>query len=67
MSPSGYSRYTFSSWLIDFCSRFSYAECRSFVNMFYEEEEREVEKIQYKYKLIKQKLRERMFDLKVRF
>ena len=35
--------------------------------MFYEEEEREVEKIQYKYKLIKQKLRERMFDLKVRF
>ena len=28
--------------------RFSYAECRAFVNMFYEEEEREVERIQYK-------------------
>jgi len=45
----------------------SYTECRSFVNMFYEEEEREVERIQYKYKLMKQKIRERMFDLKVRF
>ena len=33
--------------------------------MFYEEEEQEVAKIQYKYKLMKQKVRERMFDLRV--
>ena len=29
-------------------SRFSYAECRSFLNMFYEQEEQEVEYIKYK-------------------
>ena len=47
-------------------SRFSAVEIRSFLNMFYEEEEREVEKIQLKYKGIKQKLQERMNSLKVR-
>ena len=32
-----------------FLCRFSYTECRSFVNMFYEEEEKEVAYIQYKW------------------
>ncbi|TRY81174.1 hypothetical protein TCAL_11847 [Tigriopus californicus] len=47
--------------------RFSYAECRAILNMFYEEEEHEVEKIKYKYQAMKKRIRERMFDLRVRF
>ncbi len=71
-------------------SRFSYTECRSFLNMFYEQEEKEVEYIKYRsvnemyvrkrklhsmmseidpcrYQQIKKMIRERMFDLRVRF
>jgi len=47
--------------------RLSYAECRAFVNAFYEQEEREVDYIRFKYQQIKRMMRERMFDLRVRF
>ena len=33
--------------------RFSYAELRNFLNMFYEEEEREADRIRTKYLLIR--------------
>ena len=35
---------------------FSYAELRSFLNMFYEEEEREADRIRTKYLVIKRRL-----------
>ena len=36
--------------------RFSYAELRNFLNMFYEEEEREADRIRTKYLLIRYRL-----------
>ena len=33
--------------------RFTYAECRAIVDMFYEEEEKEIERIKRKYRLRK--------------
>ena len=42
-----YFFYTFSTF------RFSYAELRNFLNMFYEEEEREADRIRTKYLLIR--------------
>ncbi len=33
--------------------RFTYTECRAIVDMFYEEEEREIERIRRKYRLMK--------------
>ena len=41
-------------------------EIRSFLNMFYEEEEKEVAKIQLKYQVMRQAIRERMFALRVK-
>lgn len=46
--------------------KFSYAECRSILNMFYEEEEREVDAIRLRFRLTKQRIRERMFQLRVK-
>ena len=42
--------YTFQTF------RFSYAELRNFLNMFYEEEEREADRIRTKYLLIRYRL-----------
>ena len=47
--------------------RFSYAELRSFLNMFYEEEEREAERIKRKYRVMRQKILLRIAQLKVKF
>jgi len=44
--------------------RFSYTELRSFVGMFYEEEEREADRIRLKYKTIKEIMRKRLQELK---
>ena len=41
-------------------SRFSYAELRSFLNMFYEEEEREADRIRTKFLLIKRRLQRQL-------
>ena len=43
-----------------FSSRFSYAELRSFLNMFYEEEEREADRIRTKFLLIKRRLQRQL-------
>ena len=40
--------------------RFSYAELRSFLNMFYEEEEREADRIRTKFLLIKRRLQRQL-------
>eukprot|EP00095_Tigriopus_kingsejongensis_P002742 maker-scaffold138_size318692-snap-gene-0.7 protein:Tk02742 transcript:maker-scaffold138_size318692-snap-gene-0.7-mRNA-1 annotation:"ras association domain-containing protein 2" len=47
--------------------KFTNTECGAMLNMFYEQEEQEVEKIKYKFGHIKKRIRERMFDLRVRF
>lgn len=47
--------------------RFSYAELRAFLNMFYEEEEREAERIKEKYQLMRCKIMMRIGQLKVKF
>lgn len=47
--------------------RFSYAELRAFLNMFYEEEEREAERIKEKYQLMRLKIMMRIGQLKVKF
>ena len=44
-------------------SRFSYAELRSFLNMFYEEEEREADRIRTKFLLIKRRLQRQLDTL----
>ena len=41
-------------------SRFSYAELRSFLNMFYEEEEREADRIRTKFLLIKRRVQRQL-------
>ena len=41
-------------------SRFSYAELRSFLNMFYEEEEREADRIRTKFLLVKRRLQRQL-------
>ena len=46
-----------------FSSRFSYAELRSFLNMFYEEEEREADRIRTKFLLIKRRLQRQLETL----
>ena len=43
--------------------RFSYAELRSFLNMFYEEEEREADRIRTKFLLIKRRLQRQLEPL----
>ena len=43
--------------------RFSYAELRSFLNMFYEEEEREADRIRTKFLLIKRRLQRQLETL----
>ena len=43
--------------------RFSYAELRSFLNMFYEEEEREADRIRTKFLLIKRRLQRQLESL----
>ena len=43
--------------------RFSYAELRSFLNMFYEEEEREADRIRTKFLLIKRRLQRQLEHL----
>ena len=43
-----------------FSSRFSYAELRSFLNMFYEEEEREADRIRTKFLLIKRRVQRQL-------
>ena len=40
--------------------RFSYAELRSFLNMFYEEEEREADRIRTKFLLVKRRLQRQL-------
>ena len=40
--------------------RFSYAELRSFLNMFYEEEEREADRIRTKFLLIKRRVQRQL-------
>ena len=40
--------------------RFSYAELRSFLNMFYEEEERQADRIRTKFLLIKRRLQRQL-------
>merc|ERR1719219_2888133 len=40
--------------------RFSYAELRSFLNMFYEEEEREADRIKTKFLLVKRRLQRQL-------
>ena len=44
-------------------SRFSYAELRSFLNMFYEEEEREADRIRTKFLLIKRRVQRQLETL----
>ena len=46
-----------------FSSRFSYAELRSFLNMFYEEEEREADRIRTKFLLIKRRVQRQLETL----
>jgi len=40
--------------------RFSYAELRSFLNMFYEEEEREADRIRAKYLVIRRRIQRQL-------
>lgn len=40
--------------------RFSYAELRNFLNMFYEEEEREADRIRTKYLLIRRRVQRQL-------
>jgi len=43
--------------------KFSYTELRSFLSMFYEEEEREADRIRYKYHVMKEIIRTRVEEL----
>ena len=43
-----------------FSSRFSYAELRSFLNMFYEEEEREADRIRTQFLLSKRRVQRQL-------
>ena len=49
-------------WILFISSlfRFSYAELRSFLNMFYEEEEREADRIRTKFLLVKRRLQRQL-------